>query len=395
MHGIVEDTTSGAEIDERFHATGSVGVDGRGSKPRAPRKQKSVRLCDIAQAAGVSIATVSLVLSENPRISGATQQRVRKIAHRLGYRPMRAAQVLAGRTSTALAVLLPAPQADNRTSISDAYFGELVNGVTEQAAASGYTIMFDRVSADFVRRRQHIGMLEDRAAAGMLLLGFNDHHRFIDDFDTALHPIVVVDNKLDRNGPNGDCDFVGCDYRGGAQQAMNYLLQLGHRKIGLIASSNGTRNVLDIVAVYRAAMADHGIRPGEGFIADGQFNEAGGDEAADKILRRHSEVTAILAACDSMAIGAIHAAVRRGRSVPRDLSVVGFGNLRHAAFLNPALTTVQLPLQQVGARACQRLIERINGQRQMATSDYLPTHLILRSSSAIAHDVPRADSSAA
>src|SRR6185437_7024859 len=191
-------------------------------------------------------------------------------------------------------------------------------------------------------------------------------------------------------------DFVGCDYHAGAQQAMNYLLQLGHRKIGLIVSSAGGRNVRDVVAVYRSAMAEHGARPGEGLIVDGQFTEAGGDEAADKILRRHRDVTAILSTSDNMAIGAIHAAGRRGKSVPRDLSIVGFGNLRHAAFLNPALTTVQLPLQQVGARACQRLIERISGKRKEVTSELLPTHLILRNSSALANDLSiSADSSAA
>jgi len=387
MHGIVEDTTSSSETETRFRATDSVERESK----RLPRRQKPVRLCDIAQAAGVSIATVSLVLSENPRISAVTQQRVRKISQRLGYRPMRAAQAVAGRTSTALAVLLPAQTGDERASLSDSYFGELTSGITEKASEMGYSIIFDRVSPEFVRRRQHLTMLDDRAAAGTLLLGFNDHHRFIDDYDAATHPVVVVDNKLER----GEHDFVGCDYRCGAQQAMNYLLQLGHRKIGLLVSSAGGRNVRDIVSVYRSAMADHGIRPGEGLVADGQFTEAGGDEAADKILRRHSDVTAILSACDNMAVGAIHAAVRRGRSVPGDLSIVGFGNLRHAAFLNPALTTVQLPLQQVGARACERLIERINGTRKTISSEYLPTHLIIRKSSALAHDLPLADSSAA
>lgn len=389
MHGIIEDATSATEIDTRYSASDR--TDAFNAKSRQPRRQKTVRLCDIAKAANVSIATVSLVLSDNPRISGITQQRVKRIADRMGYRPMRAAQVLAGRTATALAVLIPASHAYESASLSDAYYGDIISGVTEQASAMGYNIIFDRVSSEFVRRRQHLTMLDDRAAAGTLLLGFNDHHRFIDDFDSDRHPVVVVDNKLERQ----DYDFVGCDYRAGAQQAMNYLLQLGHRKIGLIVSSTGGRNVRDIVAVYRAAMADHGVRPGEGYIADGQFTEAGGDEACDKILRRHSDVTAVLSACDHMAIGAMHAATRRGLSVPGDLSVVGFGNLRHAAFLNPALTTVQLPLQQVGAKACERLIERINGTRKTVASDYLPTHLILRSSSAMAHDLPKADSSAA
>ena len=286
---------------------------------------------------------------------------------------------------------MPAQTGDDPASISDAYYGELVSGISERASIAGYNVLFERVSADFLRRRQHIALLEERAAAGLFLLGFTDHHRFINEFDAARHPVVVVDNKLERR----DIDFVGCDYRAGAQQAMNYLLQLGHRKIGLVVSAAGGRNVRDVVAAYRAAMAGN-TRPGEGLIADGQFTEEGGSVAADKILRRHTDVTAILCACDNMAIGAMHAAKNLGRSVPRDLSIIGFGNLRHAAFLNPALTTVQLPLQEVGAKACQRMLERLAGSRSTVASDFLPTHLVLRGSSALAGDLPpQADSSAA
>jgi len=370
MHGIIEDSiTSAATIDRPFKAT---------------RRQKPVRLSDIAKEADVSIATVSMVLNDNPRISAATAQRVRRIVQRMGYQPLHAAQVLAGRKSSVIAVLVP--QVD-----SAPYFTEMLAGVCEQAASMGHTVQLERVSGEFVRRRQHTSLLEQRALGGMLLLGCTDHHRFIDDFDAANHPVVVVDNKLERD----DLDFVGCDYSGGAQQALNYLLQLGHRKIGLIASSTGGRNVRDVVAVYRGMMSEHGVRPGEGFIGDGEFTEAGGADAAEKILRRHDDVTAILAASDTMAIGAMHAAARLGKAVPTDVSIVGIDNLRVAAYLQPALTTVQLPLHGVGARACQRLIERISGQRSEIVRDVLPTHLILRNSAALTRTMHRASSSAA
>ena len=103
-------------------------------------------------------------------------------------------------------------------------------------------------------------------------------------------------------------------------------------------------------------------RPGEGLIADGQFTEEGGNAAADKILRRHTDVTAILCACDNMAIGAMHAAKNLGRSVPRDLSIIGFGNLRHAAFLNPGTHDGSASAGQSGAdlpAACSRRSGRL------------------------------------
>ncbi len=355
-------------------------IKAAGEAGRADRRRtKPVRLCDVARAAGVSTATVSMVVNNNPRISPSTQRRVRKIADRLGYQPSHANQVLASQRSTMLAVLLPA----RSETFADAYFAELIGGICEQASRMGHTVLFDHATPDFIRRRQHLSMIDQRAAQGMLLLGFNEFDALHDDFDAVRHPVVVVDNRSGRE----NLDFVGCDHRSGAQQAMNYLLQLGHRKIGLVTSSVGGRDTRDIVEVYRAAMADNGIRPGEGWIADGQFTEEGGADAADKILRRHPEMTALFAAGDTMAIGALHAAKCRGLSVPQELSIVGFDNLRHAAFMNPALTTVELPLHAVGAKACERLIERINGRSDVAC-DRLPAHLVLRNSAAMAKDLP-------
>src|SRR4051812_11770134 len=168
MHGIIEDTTSSTALLEARRA-------------RQPRKQKPVRLCDIAAAAQVSIATVSLVLSGNPRIGAETQLRVRTIALQLGYRTIRANLPSNALSCTTLAVLMPAQVGDEPASISDPYFGELLSGISERASAAGYNVLFERVSADFLRKQQHITMLEERAVAGLLLLGFTDHHRFIDE----------------------------------------------------------------------------------------------------------------------------------------------------------------------------------------------------------------------
>ncbi|HYO08712.1 MAG TPA: LacI family DNA-binding transcriptional regulator [Tepidisphaeraceae bacterium] len=373
MHDILQDTITLANLNPAAAALAP-----QKKRPRAPRRTKAVRLVDVARLAGVSTATVSMVVNNHPRISPTTQRRVRRAVEKLGYRPNFSNQALGARRSSVLSILLPA----QRHTFADGYFGELLSGVCDQANVMGYTVMFERVSGDFTRARQHLALLEQRVAQGALLLGFSDYNKFVADFDPQQHAVVVVDNAVDR----ADLDFVGCDYRSGAEQAMTYLLQLGHRKIGLITSAAGGRSTQEIVDVYRSAMAQQGVRPGEGYVADGKFTEAGGTEAADEILRRHPEVTAILAASDTMAIGAIHGASKRGMSVPKDLSVVGIDDLRHAAFISPALTTVRLPLHAVGARACERLVERING-RTAPTSDRLPAHLVLRDSVAMARDL--------
>ncbi|MEA2736601.1 MAG: LacI family transcriptional regulator, repressor for deo operon, udp, cdd, tsx, nupC, and nupG [Humisphaera sp.] len=356
-------------------------------KPRRHRRPKAVRLHDVAKAAGVSVATVSMVVNSNPRISPATRKRVQRFIEQLGYLPNRAAQILSGARQPSLAVLLP-PQ---RHTFADVYFGELISGIADAAARHGQAIVFERATPEFVRSKKHITMLETKAADGMLILGFNDMHRFLDDFAGTKANVIAVDSKLARDGT---MDVVGCDYRSGAQQAMNYLLQLGHRKIGLITATGGGRCTRDVVDVYRAAMSTYGVKPADGWFADGRLTEEGGDEAAAQILGNYPEITALFAVNDKMAIGALHYATRKNLAVPRDLSIVGFDNLRHAAFMNPSLSTVHLPLHEVGARACERLIERING-RSEPTDDRLPTHLVVRNSTGLARDLgPLADSAA-
>lgn len=349
--------------------------------PRARRRTKPVRLIDVARASNVSIATVSMVVNGHPRISPATAKKVRRMIDKLGYRPNRVAQTLSsGLRAPTMAILLPA----RRQSFADSYFGELIAGISERAAALGQTVIFEHVTPEFLRAGQHRAMLEQRAADGLLLMGFSDYDRFLDDFAATPTPVVVVDSQITRC----EIDSVGCDYRSGAQQAMNYLLQLGHRRIGLVTASSG-RCAKEVAEVYRSAMANFGVRPGEGWIADGGFTEIGGEQAAEKILRRHPEVTAIFAASDAMATGVVHYAARRGMKVPHDLSIMGFENLRHSAFMNPPLSTVHLPLQEVGARACERLLERIKG-RQETAHDRLPIHLVVRESTALAKDLPPA-----
>ena len=164
---------------------------------------------------------------------------------------------------------------------------------------------------------------------------------------------------------------------------MNYLLQLGHRKIGLLSAAQEIHTARDVTAVYTERLTAEGSPPEVGWIEDGKFTEEGGAEAAEKILAKHPDVTAIFACNDKMAIGAMHYLSRCGMRVPQEVSVIGFDNLQHAAFVTPSLTTVHLPLYQVGSLACERLIERIRGRNE-PVAETLSTHLIVRESTAMA-----------
>jgi len=345
-----------------------------GPPPGLPEGQagNKISMREVARLAKVSVATVSMVLNDNPRISRATHMRVQRLIDRLGYRPNRLAQSLSGRYTQVLAVLLPAL----RHAFADAYFGELISGICDRAGKMGYKVILEQAKPEFIKDREHIEIFERRYVDGILALGCNDRHAFLKDFSDGKYPLVVVDNYFSQ----WNLDHVVCDYRSGAEQVMNYLLQLGHRKIGFInAAAAEIRTSRDVGDVYRERLESAGVTPDARWVEDGKFTEEGGARAAQVILDRDKGVTALFAGNDKMAVGALHYLSRNGVEVPGQVSVVGFDDLRHAAFVTPTLTTVHLPLYEVGALACERMIERAHGRTERV-AERLPTHLIVRES---------------
>ncbi len=339
---------------------------------------KKISMREVARLAKVSVATVSMVLNDNPRISRATHMRVQRLIDRLGYRPNRLAQSLSGRYTQVLAVLLPAL----RHAFADAYFGELISGICDRAGKMGYKVMLEQAKPDFIKDRQHIEIFERRYVDGILALGCNDRHAWLKDFSDQKYPLIVVDNYFSQ----WNLDHVVCDYRSGAEQVMNYLLQLGHRRIGMINAAQEIRTSRDVWDVYTSKLKGAGVEPTHGWVEDGKFTEEGGAKAAQQILDRDPSVTALFAGNDKMALGALHYLSGKNINVPGQVSVVGFDDLRHAGFVTPSLTTVHLPLYEVGALACERLIERAHGRAERV-SERLPTHLVMRESTGMAANV--------
>ncbi|MGN6724829.1 MAG: LacI family DNA-binding transcriptional regulator [Tepidisphaeraceae bacterium] len=341
----------------------------------ASRGGRVVSLRDVAREAKVSVATVSMAINGHPRISRATSTRIQRLVDRMGYQPNRLAQSLSSKHTNVVAIMLPAL----RHAFADAYFGEVISGVCDKAGKMGYKVMLEQAKPDFIKEKQHVRIFERRYVDGVLCLGMNDRHRWLGDFQQAGCPAMLVDNALD----DGKMDSVHCDYASGAEQVMNYLLQLGHRKIGLITAAPQIKTARLVRRMYEQMQRHHDIRPDESQVVDGEFTEEGGAAAARQLIEKHPDMTAIFAGNDKMAIGAMHQLSVLGLNVPRDVSVVGFDDLRHAAFVNPTLTTIHLPLYEVGSMAMERLVERIHGRAE-PVAEVLRTHLVVRQSTAMA-----------
>lgn len=363
---------------------------GRDVAIKPPRRRKNGRgpnLRDVAAAAEVSVATVSLVLNDSDRISRGTKLRVRQVMDQLKYQPNRLAQSLSGKYTKVAGVLLPAL----RHAFADAYFGELLSGISDEAHANGYKILLEQAKPEYVAQRKHIELLERRYVDGVLLLGTSDDDAFIADFARGSFPALVVDNQISLPGGGSDggpaVDFVMSDYLRGAEQAMNYLRQLGHRRIGLLMAAPNIMTTRQVTDTWRrhceAALGEASAAECGTLVEDGEFTERGGAAAMARLLKAHPNLTAVLATNDKMAIGAMHLLDRRGIKVPADISVVGFDDLQHAAFVIPSLTTIHLPLYEVGRRAFSELVDRIQNKKPRVAAT-LRTHLVVRDSTAMA-----------
>ncbi len=334
-------------------------------------KPKKVGIREIAKLADVSVATVSMVLNNNPKITAATRQRVERVVKETGYRPNQIAQSLSSKYTRVLAVMLPTL----RHALADPYFGELISGICDRAARLGHKVMLEHAKPEFVRERRHIELLERRFVDGVLCVGFNDRHSFLTDFPDLGHPMVVVNSAYPQWGLN----HVVCDYSSGAEQVMTYLLQLGHEKIGMVHGSLDIATARSLHEVFVQRVGAAGLGLDESWLVDGRFTEEHGAEAAEKMLAAHPDVTAIFAGNDKMALGVMSHLAHVGVRVPQDITVVGCDDIPYAAFVTPTLSTVHLPLYEVGATACERLIEMVRG-KITHVSDVLPAHLVLRES---------------
>ncbi len=333
-------------------------------------KRKTIK--DIAKESGFSLSTVSLVLNNHPRISQATRERVMAVVKKYNFFPNSAARGLASKSSRTISVVVP-----NLTRVfSDIYLGEIISGIYERATSQGYKILLDIATAQFVKSQEYTKLLASRRADGMLFIASDIHADYLNVFENSPYKFLLVNHLF----PGKKLNYVSVDYVASARLAAEHLLGLGHRKIGLIAGTNthtGLQFRDEFIRVCKSWPA------GTGHVAcvDGgeEWSQRGGYAAAAKLLAVEPHLTAIMAANDRMAIGAMRWLVDNKREVPENVSVMGVDDIQLAAFVNPGLSTIRHDLHQVGIESCNRILQLIKGEITEC-SDLLPTSLVVRGS---------------
>jgi DNA-binding LacI/PurR family transcriptional regulator len=323
------------------------------------------RLQNVAAEAGVSPATVSMVLRGLPGPSAATRERVLKTAALLGYRPDRAASVLASRRSRLIGVMM---------DISNTFHAQLVQDVHEAAERHGYDLVLSTVTRNRDEKRAVETLLDSRCEA-LVLLGPESAAEQLAALDRQL-PVVVVGRPV----PSAGVDVIRAADDEGVAQAVDHLVGLGHRRITYVDGGDDPIAALRSRS-YQLSMSRHHLDDLLRVIAGGR-TEAAGAQAARTILESGPQPTAVLAFNDRCAMGLLDTLIRAGIDVPAAISIVGYDDSPVARLAHIDLTTVSQRSQELTEHAVTALIERLDGNRTDHREVVLPPQLVIRGTTA-------------
>jgi len=307
------------------------------------------RLVDVARATGYSINTVSLALRGSPRVAPTTRAKIEEASQRLGYVPNRVARSLVEQRTRTIGVVL--------TDIMNPSLTAVAQHIERDLADRDYSMLLVTTEQSVERERRALQVLRAQQVDGILL--FPVSHTALGHIAAAhdeRRPLVLLAG--DRGA---DADLVAVDNEAGAAAAVRHLLDLGHRRIGLLNGGVRIGNS-EKLRGYRSALRAAGIKPDPALeVAPNGFSHADGFQAAASLFDRAPDATALLASTDQLAIGALAWCAMSSRRVPDDVSVVGFDDTEAATYCQPPLTSVVYESGRVAHESVRRLMERIQG----------------------------------
>jgi DNA-binding LacI/PurR family transcriptional regulator len=335
-----------------------------------------MRIKDVAQEAGVSTATVSHVINETKYVSDDTRQKVQKAIEKLNFYPNAHARSLASGRSNIIGLLV--------SDISNPFFPELIKSIEAAAFEHGYNLMLFNTNYDAKRAADYVRRLIELKVAGVALMTAELEPALIEELQKK--EVRAVFNDL--GAVTEHMSNIVLDYAAGIEEAVRHLVSLGHQRIVHIAGSSRIRSGNIRREAFIDSMKRHVPEIEEPMVFEGDFRFESGRMAATEILDLEILPTAIVAANDMMALGAMQELKANGLTIPRDISIVGFDDIAFASLAEPPLTTVCSPRVEIGRRAIEALMTTIERPNQSGVEIRIPTYLISRKSTA----PPRKDS---
>lgn len=335
-------------------------------------RKKRVTLKSIADHVGSSVTTVSRVLNgeaKHYRISKETEDAIRRAAEELQYTPDQQARGLRLNRTNIIGLIIP--------DISNPFFANLARSIENEARKGAYSIMLCD-SQDSTRLEvDSLQLLQSRKVDGLIICPIGQEHHHLEHIYNNGVPMVVVD----RHFPDLKCPYIVSDNYGGSLEAMNHIIQNGHRSIACIQGLLHTSVNDDRLRGYRDAHEMHNVPVDESLIVGDSFGERNGYIGAKLLLNRTSRPTAIFACSNLTALGAWRAISEEGLKIPEDISMISYDDQPYSDFLSTPLTTVAQQTTEMGQIAFKILIGEIDGESNTETNGVvLPTKLIIRES---------------
>jgi DNA-binding LacI/PurR family transcriptional regulator len=326
---------------------------------------------DVARVGGVSLGTVSNVLNDLPTVSKENRKKVLEAIEKLNYSPNFTARALKTKRSKCIGLIIP--------DINNPFFSEFARGVEDSLQKMGYNLFLCNSDRNAEKERRYIDVLMEKMVDGLILCKSPGPVDVLSNLSRRQN-IVLVDTGTYKDI---ECDIIRVDDYVGIKKAMDYLWDHNHRRIAMIAGPADSLSSLDRVRSYHDFFESKGCDISNKRIQRGDYSWQSGYECAKDLLEGEPP-TAILAANDLMAIGAMKAIHEKGLSVPADVSVMGFDDIGIASLCTPALTTVSQPKYEMGCCSVQCLMDRINNMgseiKIEQKTTILNTEIIVRNS---------------
>lgn len=322
---------------------------------------------DVAREAGVSVSTVSRVLNDKDDVAPETYERVRAIIRQLGYTSSLAARSMRSHRTNVIGLVMP--------DVGDPFSIQVMRGVNRATTEHGYDLIVYTsgtisMSSKAERERHYVALLNGSVVDGTIISA-----PAATRFSTSA-PVVAID----PNNESPECPAVTSTNYAGTLAAMEYLIGLGHRRIGFVGGRPDLRSAIQRFQAYLDGLARAGIAADQSLVEAGDFSTRTGRLCTQRLLSLPERPTAILAANDQSAFGAMEAAREAGLRIPEDLSLIGFDNIPEAAYVHPGLTTVDQFIEKMGCLATTMLIALIQGKPLDADQCTVATQLIVRES---------------
>lgn len=322
---------------------------------------------DVAEQAGVSIATVSRVLNKQTPVSPATRKKVEQAIKQLNYQPNYLGRNLR-RSETRIILLV-------LQNISNSFYSKVIKGIEDLGHKYGYSVLICNTDSEPERERSFLDLLVNRLVDGVILMEPEVDSEELTEIGKDYPIVQCCEYKEGAVVPHISIDNIAAGHT-----AVNHLIKLGHKRIGMISAYNRLLSALQREEGYKRALAEAGIEFDPNLIKYGSYGFTGGLRACKEFLKMEEKPTAVFAVSDITAIGAIKAIKEEGLKIPEDIAVVGFDNTSIASMYDPQLTTISQPRYDLGKISMEILLQLIEGKSLASKDLYLEHELIIRES---------------